>query len=412
MQTTMRSSSLASHEEVRGPRNVGALTLLIGRKAFTARSIAGLIDGAGLLTKAGLPYLAEIFKDVENARNPNYRPKNPDVPFRNKPSADSPKYKKELKRRGLSRLNVPIKVVGVWDTVGSLGIPRIPWLESLHLQTRSTKEYLFYDTKLNNHILNAFQALALDEHRSSFSPALWEKPEGNTTNLRQVWFPGVHQNIGGGYADQEISNITLAWMMSQVDPYIDFHEDYILEQYDDTVDHYRDTDQKTRPWSFGKIYRSMIGIYLLGGRTMRTPGRYCEVDPVTGRSEGRPLVNTNEYIHSSIRTRIKLDGPGVEDEGHYDGHPLDDYKLRFTEGSRRTAIWQPRRGVDGKTLPESPLYRTERELLRESPRMYDYLLGDRRQSPDGARMSGALRGSPSETATSTALTRRPQESHR
>lgn len=52
---------------------------------------------------------------------------------------------------------------------GSLGIPRIEWLERLHLQTRSTKEYLFYDTNLNNRIENAFQALALDEHRASFS---------------------------------------------------------------------------------------------------------------------------------------------------------------------------------------------------------------------------------------------------
>jgi len=47
--------------------------------------------------------------------------------------------------------------------LGSLGIPRIPWLEKLHLQTRSTKEYLFYDTSLNEKIENAFQALALDE---------------------------------------------------------------------------------------------------------------------------------------------------------------------------------------------------------------------------------------------------------
>lgn len=76
------------------------------------------------------------------------------------------------------------------QSLGSLGIPRISWLENLHLQTRSTKEYLFYDTSLNNKIEYAFQALALDEHRSAFSPAVWERPRGNETNLRQVWFPG------------------------------------------------------------------------------------------------------------------------------------------------------------------------------------------------------------------------------
>lgn len=139
------------------------------RGAFTARSIAGLIGGVGLLTKAGLPSLAEVFKDFENRENPNYQPATPDSPFPNKPSALDPRYEEELEKRDLTRLDIEIKVVGVFDTVGSLGIPRIPWLERLHLQTRSTKEYLFYDTNLNNRIQNAFQALALDEHRASFS---------------------------------------------------------------------------------------------------------------------------------------------------------------------------------------------------------------------------------------------------
>ena len=88
------------------------------RGAFTARSIAGLIAGVGLLTKAGLPYLAEVFKDFENRGNPNYRPANLDSPFPNKPSASDPRYEEELEKRGLSRLDIDIKVVGVWDTVG------------------------------------------------------------------------------------------------------------------------------------------------------------------------------------------------------------------------------------------------------------------------------------------------------
>ena len=64
---------------------------------------------------------------------------------------------------------------------GALGIPRIEWLEKLHLQARSTKEYLFYDTSLDNCIENAFQALALDENRHAFVPAVWEKSRSSTT---------------------------------------------------------------------------------------------------------------------------------------------------------------------------------------------------------------------------------------
>ena len=95
------------------------------RGAFTARSIAGLIAGVGLLTKAGLPYLAEVFKDFENRENPNYRPSDPDSPFPNKPSVSDTRYEEELEKRDLTRLDINIKVVGVFDTVGECCFRRI-----------------------------------------------------------------------------------------------------------------------------------------------------------------------------------------------------------------------------------------------------------------------------------------------
>ena len=86
------------------------------------------------MTKDGLPYLAEVFKDFENRWNPNYRPANPDIPFPNKPSVNDPTYREELGRvwklplndrqsltqaqRMLSSVSVNIKAIGVWDTVG------------------------------------------------------------------------------------------------------------------------------------------------------------------------------------------------------------------------------------------------------------------------------------------------------
>lgn len=70
-------------------------------------------------------------------------------------------------------------------------------------------------------------------------------------NLRQVWFPGVHSNIGGGYEDQGQANITLAWMISQVEPFIEFDPDYVLDQHELTMEYYEKSMQKPRPWSFG-----------------------------------------------------------------------------------------------------------------------------------------------------------------
>lgn len=71
-------------------------------------------------------------------------------------------------------------------------------------------------------------------------------------NLRQVWFPGVHSNIGGGYEDQSQANITLAWMIAQLEPFLEFDPDYVLDQYEENRDHYKKKGQKPRPWSFGR----------------------------------------------------------------------------------------------------------------------------------------------------------------
>ena len=95
-------------------------------------------------------------------------------------------------RRGLTTLDVSIKAIGVWETVGSLGVPRIGWLgEASERLSAGLSDYSFYDTMLDDNIENAFQALALDEKRASFQPCVWEKRDDGETNLVQVWFPGV-----------------------------------------------------------------------------------------------------------------------------------------------------------------------------------------------------------------------------
>jgi hypothetical protein len=107
---------------------------------------------------------------------------------------------------------IHVQACAVWDTVGSLGIPTISFLAKLGLP-HSTKEYKFYDTNLSGCIKHAFQVLALDEHRAPFQAAVWERNNKQKMHidLRQIWVPGAHSNAGGGYDDQEIANISLAW---------------------------------------------------------------------------------------------------------------------------------------------------------------------------------------------------------
>jgi hypothetical protein len=223
--------------------------------------------------------------------------------------------------------------------------------------------------------------LALDERRYSFQPTLWEKLEGNTSTLRQVWFPGAHSNIGGGYDDQQIANITLAWMVSQCSPYLDFDEDFVLDEHERIDEYYQRKDEKIRPWSFGKIFDGMSGFYALGGTKIRTPGMYCAVDPDNGKETDDPLRDTHEYVHASVRARYKLGGPGIDDKGRYDCKALDDWKLNVeyaNDGSKRPNIfWKLRlkdRNVSTRVLPEAPLWGIEKELLDYDPETAQYVM--------------------------------------
>lgn len=292
-----------------------------------------------------------------------------------------PKYARELERRGLTVLGVRIKVVGVWDTVGALGTPKIGLLTRVGIQSKGMRELAFYDTSLGNCIEYAFQALALDERRFAFQPTLWEKLDGNTTTLRQVWFPGAHANIGGGYEDQQIATISLAWMMAQCQPFIDFDLDYLFDQWEDAEDYYEKHEKNIRPWSFGRIWDGMAGIYALGGVKIRTPGRYTAVNPFNGKPTDDPLVQTYEYIHPCVRSRLKLGGPGINDHGEYECKSLRDWKLVIEAGEpgakRPDIFWRSRaRPQDGfvKFLPEAPLKQLEIELLQYDRETKDYVL--------------------------------------
>jgi len=161
------------------------------RGAYTVRSLAGFIGVAGLLKKENLRLLPEAYA--------LYRlcPERRDGAIVQKRlnEADEP-----------SRRPVPIKFIGVWDTVGALGAPT-PTLGRL-----TRKWVSFHDTQLGDNVENAYHALAVDERRRPFQPDLWTGAPTENQTVQQVWFAGVHSNIGGGYRDCGLSNIALAWL--------------------------------------------------------------------------------------------------------------------------------------------------------------------------------------------------------
>ncbi|KAF2756846.1 hypothetical protein EJ05DRAFT_440706, partial [Pseudovirgaria hyperparasitica] len=307
------------------------------RGAFTARSIAGLIGGFGLLEKEALPYFYDIFLDWEHAGVKGYKPSAMKfiTGFELKAVADQgaeyiDAYRTALLERKLTQ-EVDITAIGVWDTVGALGIPTTPLLQKVGFPD-FVKEYKFTDTSIDSYIHNAFHALALDEQRAAYAPTMWSNPPGNNTNLKQVWFPGVHSNVGGSYDDTAMADITLAWMMDQLSPWIDFKPGYISTQVraNDQFDALVQSQglKEKRGWALGKIYQSCKFPTSLGGKKNRTPHIFHGEDPFKGTKYKEPLENTNEYVHASVRVRIDLGGKGWEDKGRYAPAGLSEWVLR------------------------------------------------------------------------------------
>src|SRR5262249_39840724 len=101
---------------------------------------------------------------------------------------------------------IEIIFLGVWDTVGALGIP----VESF--DEFNKEQFEFHDTELSGIVRNAFHALATDEHRQPYAATLWDPKKKLDQVVEQRWFLGAHADVGGGYKDRQLSDITLNWM--------------------------------------------------------------------------------------------------------------------------------------------------------------------------------------------------------
>ena len=166
------------------------------RGAFTARSVGGMIACFGVPTI-----------NLSNSTTPEifaaYRETDADKRHASKLDLTT--------RYGL--MPVEIAMVGVWDTVGALGIP------GGLFEGMDEREYGFLDTTLSECIKRAFHAVSIDERRSAFQPTLWTNKDGsyrdNDARCEQVWFAGVHCDVGGFFNDGPLADITLGWILQK-----------------------------------------------------------------------------------------------------------------------------------------------------------------------------------------------------
>jgi uncharacterized protein (DUF2235 family) len=169
------------------------------RGAYTARSLVGFIRNCGLLPKGSL---AKDDPDANDALMEAY-----EIYRTRDKSADSERARAFRQERGAKI--IPIKFLGVWDTVGALGIP----IQSFASFNKEQLE--FHDTELSGIVENAYHAIAVDEHRKPYEAALWDPTEKPKQVVEQRWFIGAHADVGGGYEDRRLSDISLGWMQDK-----------------------------------------------------------------------------------------------------------------------------------------------------------------------------------------------------
>jgi Uncharacterized alpha/beta hydrolase domain (DUF2235) len=163
------------------------------RGAFSARSLAGLIGACSLLKRQSLDAIHKAWTFYREAKDRN-------------PQAF------QLSSGAEIHDDVSIKFLGVWDTVGALGVP-----VGLLGSKLSGEVFQFHNTTPSRIVKHASHALAIDEKRDEFVPTFWTGtvPEGST--IEQVWFAGCHSDVGGGYDERRIADIPLRWMAKRAE---------------------------------------------------------------------------------------------------------------------------------------------------------------------------------------------------
>jgi hypothetical protein len=148
----------------------------LSRGAFTVRSVAGMINNWGILRRSGDYGMYDSIYRMYRDRDPEYSPKG--------------KYAEKFKKKHCYDFKgPPIRFMGLFDTVGALGVP--------HINYGITLEYEFYDQIVSKQVENVCQALATHDRLSAFTPCFAKKGEGNDLpSIQQVWFPGEHYSIG------------------------------------------------------------------------------------------------------------------------------------------------------------------------------------------------------------------------
>ena len=191
------------------------------RGAFSARSFVGLIRNCGIISRRSLTHIraaVDLYISRDGKASPNSE-RCRTFRLKHCPRLCLPgdlEWRKHSFPEHVTDDLVPLRIayLGVWDTVGALGIPRhLKWLAFLN------RKFMFHDTTLSGFVDRARHAVSTDERRRSFEPTLWTNlddlnaPKPEERLYEQQFFPGTHSAVGGGGPVRGLSDAALDWII-------------------------------------------------------------------------------------------------------------------------------------------------------------------------------------------------------
>ena len=232
------------------------------RGAYTARSLAGFIRNCGLLKREHankIPAAFRLYRKRSESSGPN--------------APEATKFRRDYAIADIT----PIEFVGAWDTVGALGIP-VPFWGALN-----EREFLFHDTEPSKIVQHARHAVSIDENREDFMPVLWsDKP---TVDVQQIWFAGVHSDVGGGYKERGLSDCASRWMIDQAGDFgLQFESHFLHSVQPDPSDKHH-SERKGIYRARGELIRK------IEGPVHRTVKQRWDADAHKYRKKGKSLKN-------------------------------------------------------------------------------------------------------------------------
>ncbi len=264
------------------------------RGAFTIRSLVGLIDKQGLIAfdpRDGIDE-ADLARRAEDAYRAYIRwniawmpPMVMLLPAWRLLREALITVKRRLLGQKMHQDASPPRIafVGVWDTVAAYGGPIQEIVRGIDMWVRPLT---FRNRKLPLCVDRARHALALDDERDAFQPVLWDEPRSLDRNrLQQVWFTGMHADVGGGYPDDHLAHVSLTWMMNEaIKAGLRLRPDRV-EAAARTAD------------AFGPMHNSRAGVGVYYRYQPRLVGAFLEPPEKGKESEGDP-----DKADKSLRT--------------------------------------------------------------------------------------------------------------